>query len=78
VAGQRVITVSAVHNLTLRNLTVTGGQAAGAGGAYLAGGSLTLIGVHITNNSASYGGGIFQEGKGGRLETIDSLIQISF
>lgn len=75
--GQRVITVSAGRNLTLRNLTVTGGQAAdtGGGGVYLAGGSLTLYGVHVTNNSAGYGGGIFQEGSGGRLEAVDSLIE---
>ena len=76
-AGQRVITVSANRNLTLRNLKVTGGQATGAGGGgvYLAGGSLTLIGAHITNNSADYGGGIFQEGGSGRLEATNSLIE---
>ena len=75
--GERAITVSDGHNLTLRNLTVTGGQLTGkvGGGVYLAGGSLTLIGAHITNNSADYGGGIFQEGGSGRLEATDSLIE---
>ncbi|MCU0579818.1 MAG: hypothetical protein MUF69_09775, partial [Desulfobacterota bacterium] len=78
-AGQRVITVSAGHDLTLENLTVTNGQAPSmdpvGGGVYLAAGSLTLLNVHITGNVADYGGGVFQEGATGRVEAIDSLIQ---
>lgn len=64
----RVITVTAGHNLTLNHLTVTGGHPDTAvptpgagGGVYLADGDLTLYDCRITNNSATYGGGIFQD-----------------
>ncbi|NTW88647.1 MAG: hypothetical protein HGB26_05890 [Desulfobulbaceae bacterium] len=76
-AGGRVITVTAGHSLTLKDLKITNGQAqSSAGGGILVNdGSLKLIGVHITNNSAMYGGGIFQESDSGGVEVIDSLIQ---
>ncbi len=76
-SGQRVITVASGYTLVLKNLKVTGGQLTNAagGGVYLAGGNLTLLGAHITNNSASYGGGVFQEGGSGRVEAVGSVIQ---
>jgi nitrous oxidase accessory protein NosD len=46
VSGQRVITVTAGHNLRLENVTVTGGHPTGSesgGGVYAAGGNLQII-----------------------------------
>ncbi len=75
-AGQRVITVTAGNSLKLVNLTLTGGQTSGAGGAvYLVNGSLTLVNCLITQNSAAYGGGVFQDGPSGRVDVINSRIE---
>jgi hypothetical protein len=58
--SQRVITADAKKDLHLENLTISGGHpaSAGGGGIYAAGGTLYLYNCHITNNSATYGGGI--------------------
>ena len=79
VTGQRVITVTDGNNLRLENLTVTGGQAGSdvGGGVYLANGSLTLINSRIVSNSAVYGGGVFQDGAGGRVDAINSVIELN-
>jgi predicted outer membrane repeat protein len=80
VTGQRVITVTAGHDLRLENLAVTGGQSGGGGGGiYLqnGNGSLTLVNCRIANNSATYGGGVFQEGASGRVDVIGSRIELN-
>lgn len=60
----------------LDGFTITGGQApSGAGGGvYINNGSLTIANCDIVNNSANYGGGLFQEGSG-RVDFIDCLIE---
>jgi hypothetical protein len=79
VSGQRVITVTAGHNLRLENLTVTGGRATGdaGGGVYAAGGNLQIVNCRITNNSAEWGGGVFQEGSTGRVDVTGSRIELN-
>jgi len=79
VTGQRVITVTSGHDLRLENLTVTGGQAPGQGGGGIAiiSGSLTLANCHIVNNSANYGGGVYQAGDGGRVDVTGSRIELN-
>ncbi len=77
VTGQRVITVTAGHNLRLENLTVSGGQAIGSGGGGIlaAGGNLQIINCRIVGNSAEWGGGLFQEGGSGHVDVIGSRIE---
>jgi len=59
----------------LDGFTVTGGQApVGAGGGVYINGSLTIANCRIVNNSANYGGGVFQEGTG-RVNVISSLVE---
>ena len=79
VTGQRVITVTDGNNLRLENLAVTGGQAPGQGGGGIAiiSGSLTLANCRIANNSANYGGGVYQGGNGGRVDVINSRIELN-
>jgi predicted outer membrane repeat protein len=79
VSGQRVITVTAGHNLRLENLTVTGGNPpdSGGGGIYVAGGNLQIVNCHITNNSATYGGGVFQEDASKRVDVTNSWIALN-
>jgi hypothetical protein len=79
VTGQRVITVTSGNDLRLENLTVTGGQAPGQGGGgiVIISGSLTLANCHIVNNSANYGGGVYQAGDGGRVDVINSRIELN-
>jgi hypothetical protein len=78
VTGQRVITVTSGHDLRLENLTVTGGQTNDVGGGiYLANGSLKLVNCRIANNSAAYGGGIFQVSLSGRVDVINSRIELN-
>jgi hypothetical protein len=76
VTGQRVITVTAGHNLRLENLTVTGGRAGsgGGGGVSVDNGSLIIVNCVIADNWASYGGGVFQ-GNAGRADVIGSRIE---
>lgn len=54
----RVFTVDAAGALTLRKLSVEGGDTAGLGGAVLNGGTLTIKDVTLRNNKAANGGGI--------------------
>jgi predicted outer membrane repeat protein len=78
VTGQRVITVTSGNNLRLENLTVTGGQTTDVGGGvHVVNGSLTLINCRVANNSATYGGGVFQEGVNGRVDVIGSRIELN-
>jgi predicted outer membrane repeat protein len=78
VSGQRVITVTSGHNLRLENLTMTGGHPTDAGGGvYAAGGNLQIVNCRITNNSAEWGGGLFQEGASGRVDVIGSRIELN-
>ncbi|PKO15832.1 MAG: hypothetical protein CVU39_09930 [Chloroflexi bacterium HGW-Chloroflexi-10] len=73
--GERVITVASGYDLRLENLQVSGAQISDAGGGvYLAGGSLEVDGCKIINNSAAYGGGIFQEGTDGWVTIENSVI----
>lgn len=56
-AEQRVITVAAGKNLSLQDLTVTGGQAPAGGvggGVFLQDGSLTLLRVLISNKQGDF------------------------
>jgi predicted outer membrane repeat protein len=79
VAGQRVITVTAGHDLRLNNLTLTQGNPTGAdtagGAVWLAGGSLQMNDCRIANNAATYGGGIFQAGAAGRVDISSSILE---
>jgi fibronectin-binding autotransporter adhesin len=78
VSGQRVITVTAGHNLRLVNLTVTGGHPSGSvGGGIFAGSNLLIINCRIANNSADYGGGVFQNDSTGRVDVIGSRIELN-
>ena len=65
-SGQRVITVTAGHNLSLENMTVTGGNlASGVGGGVLVeGSSLSLDTCIFSLNSANSGGAVYQAGNG--------------
>ncbi|MHB9034513.1 MAG: right-handed parallel beta-helix repeat-containing protein, partial [Anaerolineae bacterium] len=75
-AGQRVITVTAGSSLRLVNLTLTGGQTADSGGGvFVANGSLALVNCVISNNSAAYGGGVFQADASGRVDAVGSRIE---
>jgi predicted outer membrane repeat protein len=62
-AGQRVITVGAGKNLAINNLQIQNGQQPGGngGGIYMTDGNLTIDRGMFLNNSAAYGGAIFQE-----------------
>jgi predicted outer membrane repeat protein len=75
-SGQRVIMVTSGHNLRLENLTITGGSvpSSAGGGVYLENGGLELVSCVISNNSASYGGGVFQAGTSSSLIATDSQI----
>ncbi len=79
VTNQRVITVTAGHNLRLENLTLTGGQAigSGGGGVLAAGGNVQIVNSRIVSNSAEWGGGVFQEGGSGRVDVIGSRIELN-
>ncbi len=75
-AEQRVIMVTSGHNLRLENLTITGGSlpSSAGGGVYLENGGLELVSCVVSNNAASYGGGIFQRGTSSSLIATDSQI----
>ena len=78
ITGQRVITVTSGHNLRLENLTVTGGHPSGTvGGGIFAAGNLQIVNCRIANNSADYGGGVFQEDASGRVDVIGSRIELN-
>jgi len=78
VSGQRVITVTAGHNLRLENLTVTSGHPSGSvGGGIFAANNLHIVNCRIANNSADYGGGVFQNDNAGRVDVIGSRIELN-
>jgi hypothetical protein len=78
VTGQRVITVTSGHNLRLENLTVTGGHpTSNVGGGIFAASNLKIVNCRIANNSADYGGGVFQEANAGRVDVIGSRIELN-
>jgi predicted outer membrane repeat protein len=60
-------------SLTIRNVLISGNEAAGSGGGILngKGASLTLIGSAVNTNSSADGGGIWNEGT---VEVIDSVV----
>ncbi len=75
-----VAAANATDNATvLDGFTVTSGQGTGytGGGVYINNGSLSIANCRITNNSADYGGGVFQSGDSGRVAVIDSLIDLN-
>ncbi len=75
VTGSRVITVSDGKDLTLVNLTLTGGQASGGGGAvYVKNSNLTIEACILWGNQASYGGGVFLETSGTMTVTDSSIL----
>jgi hypothetical protein len=58
-ANQRVLD-QGTGSLTLHNVTVTGGNATGAGGGIAGGGAVTIASSTITGNGATtFGGGVF-------------------
>jgi predicted outer membrane repeat protein len=78
VGGQRVMTVTTGNALRLVNLSLTGGQpSGGGGGVYVQNARLTLVNCILANNSASYGGGIYQDGPGGRVDATGSVIELN-
>ncbi len=75
-----VVTANATDSATvLDGFTVTGGQGTGqtGGGVYINPGSLRLGNCRIANNFADYGGGVFQSGDSGRVEVINSRIELN-
>ncbi|CAG0931818.1 putative outer membrane protein PmpB [Thermoflexales bacterium] len=78
ITGQRVITVTSGHNLRLVNLTVTGGHpTSNVGGGIFAANDLQIVNCRLANNSADYGGGVFQEANTGRVDVIGSRIELN-
>jgi predicted outer membrane repeat protein len=76
----RVVTAnSATLNTALNGFTITGAQGTGqvGGGVYINNGSLTIANCRITVNSADYGGGVFQSGDSGRVDVIDSRVELN-
>jgi hypothetical protein len=75
-AGQRVLLFNGDKTLTLQHLVITGGHpsAAVGGGVSVPDGDLNVIHCRITQNSADYGGGIYQGNKGHTLNIINSTI----
>lgn len=72
-----VVTANSTSLATmLDGFTVTGGQApSGAGGGvYISNGSLSIANCDIVDNSANYGGGIYQDGSG-QVNISDSIIE---
>ena len=62
-AADRVIDIGPGGNLTVTNLTIQGGAStAGGGGIRNLGGTLTLSGVTLTQNTAVDGGAVFNDG----------------
>lgn len=74
VTGQRVITVTSGHTLRLENLTLTGGQTGNDGGGVYVDGSLQIVNCLIADNSARFGGGVYQWNTG-RVDIIGSRIE---
>jgi hypothetical protein len=69
VSNQRVITVQPGHNLTIKELTLTGGRALNpgyneGGGVQVQNSVLTIDHCYIMDNQADYGGAVFQGGTG--------------
>lgn len=58
----RVVDIASGVTATLRNLTVTGGNATATGGGIRNQGNLTLANSRVTNNIAATGGGIHNTG----------------
>ncbi|MCA9239512.1 MAG: cadherin domain-containing protein, partial [Planctomycetales bacterium] len=77
-SDSRLLSVIESAGVTLKNLTLTGGDAAGDGGAIYAEGDLTLHKVRIAGNVASgKGGGVAFKGATAdtQLQIIDSVIE---
>ena len=55
----RIFFVGSNGDLTLNDLTVSGGSATNGGGIFNSGGTVTLNGSSISDNTADNGGGIF-------------------
>ncbi len=79
--SQSVISITGASTVTLRYLTITGGDISGAGGGvnFNGTGSLTLDTTTVVDNTAGTGGGIDFSGTGGSSPatlTFDSYTQI--
>jgi len=73
-----VVTANSTDAFTLLDgVTVTGGQASSGvgGGIHVNNGSLTIANCRIVDNSADYGGGLYQSGVNERVEISDSWIE---
>jgi predicted outer membrane repeat protein len=75
--NNRVIEFTGNYTLSLQNLVLSGGNAGAnaGGGVDVPDGSLQITNCTIRNNSAVYGGGIFQGFNGGTLSISNSLIE---
>lgn len=73
IAGQRVISVTDV-DVRLMNLKVTGGQSDGGGGIWASNSNVRMFSCWIVDNTAAYGGGVFQGGDGS-VELTDSRVE---
>ncbi len=75
-----VVTANETDSQTvLDGVTVTGGRGTGqvGGGVYVHNGSLTLANCRIADNSADYGGGLFQDGSDGRVDVSNCRIELN-
>src|SRR5436190_4811495 len=66
----RIFEIASLATVTIEGLTISNGLAQGAGqgqegGGIYSKGALTLTNVTISTNSARFGGGIFNDGRGG-------------
>ena len=75
-----VVTAHGTDSQTvLDGVTVTGGRGGGAGGGVYIdnNGSLTIANCRIADNSANYGGGLFQGSDNGRVVVINSRFELN-
>jgi len=71
-SGSRCLTLvgSDANEVTIRGITLTGGQADLGGGIYISSSSPTLMDLFVQNNSAASGGGIYIEDANPILQQI--------
>lgn len=75
--SSRVITVTADKDLTLKELSVTGGNFShGGGGIFIQNGNLTIQDCWVHDNQGTGGGAIYQSGTSGKI-TISSTTPLS-
>lgn len=74
-AGERVLNASGGGALSLLDVTLTGGDAAGgSGGAVLSTGAVTITGATLTGNFAGFAGAVFTNGT---ITIVDSELTLN-